>query len=123
MSLVRQGVEIDVPLVVALLTILGASVNDTIVVFDRIREKLIRHSGRTFAETVNIATNETVGRSINISLAIVLTLTALIFYGGDSIHYFSLALLIGIIVGTYSSIFVASPLLVAWEEWRIRRKS
>src|SRR3989338_810896 len=118
-----HGVEIDIPLVVALLTILGASVNDTIVVFDRIREKLIRHSGRNFAETVNIAINETIGRSINISLAIVLTLTALIFYGGDSIHYFSLALLIGIIVGTYSSIFVASPLLVAWEEQRLKRRA
>lgn len=117
-----QGVEFDIPLVVAFLTILGASVNDTIVVFDRIREKLIRRSGNNFADTVNIAVNETVGRSINISLAIVLTLTALIFYGGDSIHYFSLALLIGIVVGTYSSIFVASSLLVSWENWS-RKKS
>lgn len=117
-----RGVEIDVPLVVALLTILGASVNDTIVVFDRIREKLIRHTGTSFADTVNIAINETIGRSVNISLAIVLTLTALIFYGGDSIHYFSLALLIGIVVGTYSSIFLASPLLVVLNDYMKKRR-
>lgn len=117
-----KGVEIDIPLVVAFLTILGASVNDTIVVFDRIREKLIRRSGNNFAETANIAVNETIGRSLNISLAIVLTLASLIFYGGETIHYFSLALLIGIVVGTYSSIFVASPLLVSWDAWSRKRR-
>ncbi len=112
------GVEVGIPFVVALLTILGATVNDTIVVFDRIREKLIRRTGNSFAETVNIAVNETIGRSLNISLAIVLTLAALLFFGGETIHYFSLALLIGIITGTYSSIFLASPILVSWQEFR-----
>jgi len=113
-----MGVEVGIPFVVAILTILGATVNDTIVVFDRIREKLIRRSGNNFAETVNIAVNETIGRSINISLAIGFTLVALLLFGGDTIYYFSLALLIGIITGTYSSIFLASPLLVAWESWK-----
>ncbi len=111
-----MGVEVGIPFVVALLTILGATVNDTIVVFDRIREKLIRRSANNFAETVNIAVNETIGRSLNISLAIALTLAALLFFGGETIHYFSLALLIGIISGTYSSIFLASPMLVSWQE-------
>jgi len=117
-----KGVEVDIAFVVALLTILGASVNDTIVVFDRIREKLLNRSGSNFAHTVNIAVNETIGRSVNISLAIVLTLAALLLVGGDTIHYFSLALLIGIVVGTYSSIFVASPLLVTWEQWNKMKK-
>lgn len=116
------GVEVDVPFVVAMLTILGYSVNDTIVVFDRIREKLIRSSGKSFAETVNIAVNETIARSINTSLTVMLTLLALFFFGGESIHYFALALIIGVFFGTYSSIFVASSLLVSWEMWEKNRR-
>lgn len=117
-----MGVEVDIAFVVAMLTILGYSVNDTIVVFDRIREKLIRSSSKVFAETVNIAVNETIARSINTSLTVMLTLLALFFFGGSSIHYFSLALIIGVFFGTYSSIFVASSLLVSWEEWERKRK-
>lgn len=117
-----KGVEVDLPFVVAMLTILGYSVNDTIVVFDRIREKLIRHGASNFVDTVNLAVNETVGRSINTSLTVLLALSALFLFGGASIHYFALALIIGIIFGTYSSIFVASSLLVAWEEWKHKRK-
>jgi len=108
------GVEVDIPFVVALLTILGYSVNDTIVVFDRVRENLIRHSAENFAETVNIAINETFARSINTTLTTLLTLAALYFIGGETIKNFTLALLIGIFLGAYSSIFVASPLLVEW---------
>lgn len=117
-----KGVEVDLPFVVAMLTILGYSVNDTIVVFDRIREKLIRHGASNFVDTVNLAVNETIGRSINTSLTVLLALTALFLFGGASIHYFAFALIIGIIFGTYSSIFVASSLLVTWEEWKHKRK-
>lgn len=110
------GVEIDIPFVVALLTILGYSINDTIVVFDRIREKLIRRGRDSFAETVNRGVNETIMRSVNTSLTTLLVLLALFFFGGVTIHYFALALIVGIALGTYSSIFIASPLLVVWQE-------
>lgn len=109
------GVEVDIPFVVALLTILGYSVNDTIVVFDRIRENLIQDGPKRFAETVNRGVNETLVRSLNTSLTTLLVLLALVFFGGDSIKYFALALTVGIVLGTYSSIFLASPLLVEWE--------
>ena len=111
------GVHVDIPFVVALLTILGYSVNDTIVVFDRIRENLIRRSANTFEAVANIAVNETMVRSLNTSLTVLLVLVALFFFGGASIHYFTLALIIGIGFGTYSSIFVASTILVVWEKW------
>lgn len=116
------GVEVDIPFVVALLTILGYSVNDTIVVFDRIRENLIRRSADNFAATVNLAINETFARSINTTLTTLLTLFALYFFGGETIKHFSLALLIGIFLGAYSSIFVASPLLVEWYNWQNRKR-
>lgn len=118
-----KGVEVDIPFVVAMLTILGYSVNDTIVVFDRIREKLIRSSSKVFADTVNVAVNETIARSVNTSLTVMLTLLALFFFGGSSIHYFALALIIGVFFGTYSSIFVASSLLVSWEAWERKRRN
>lgn len=118
-----MGVEVDIPFVVALLTILGYSVNDTIVVFDRIRENLIRHSSDDFAGTVNIAINETFARSINTTATTLFTLFALFFFGGATIKYFVLALLIGIFLGAYSSIFVASPLLVEWKRWQDRERA
>ncbi|PLX29023.1 protein translocase subunit SecF [Candidatus Parcubacteria bacterium] len=111
-----MGVEVDIPFVVAMLTILGYSVNDTIVVFDRVRENLIKHGYENFAKVVNKGVNETLVRSINTSITTLLVLSALFFFGGDSIHYFSLALMIGILLGTYSSIFLASPLLVVWKK-------
>jgi len=114
------GVEIGIPFVVALLTIMGYSVNDTIVVFDRVRENLIKRGSEHFAQTVNLGVNQSITRSINTSLTTLLVLVALFFFGGDSIHYFSLALILGITVGTYSSIFLASPLLVVWE--RLKNK-
>lgn len=111
-----MGVEVGTPFVVALLTILGYSVNDTIVVFDRIREKLVKEGSGRLAETVNAAINETIPRSINTSLTVLLVLSTLFLFGGDSIKYFAFALIVGITFGTYSSIFLASPLLVEWQK-------
>ena len=108
------GVEVGIPFVVALLTILGYSVNDTIVVFDRIREELVKRSAPTFEEMVNKGVNGTLVRSLNTSLTTLLVLFGLYLFGGDSIHYFALALILGVIFGTYSSIFLASPLLLMW---------
>ena len=110
------GVEVGIPFVVAMLTILGYSVNDTIVVFDRIREKLMRKEYKNFAETVNVGVNETIPRSINTSVTTLLVLLGLCVFGGESVRFFSLSLVIGIILGTYSSLFLASPLLVWWEK-------
>ncbi len=115
------NIEIDIPFIVALLTILGYSVNDTIIVFDRIREKLILRGRKSFAETVNMGVNETITRSINTSLTTLLVLFGLFFFGGETIKYFSLTLIVGIIFGTYSSIFVASPLLVEWQKFANRK--
>lgn len=107
------NIEVGVPFIAALLTILGYSVNDTIVVYDRVRENLLRsHKKEDFEITVNRSLNETLGRSINTSLTVIITLFAITIYGGDSIRYFGLALLIGVIFGTYSSVYIASALLV-----------
>jgi len=110
------GVEVDVLFVTALLTVLGYSVNDTIVVFDRVRENLIYRPKETFVETINHSVNETVRRSINTSLTTLLVLLSLYFLGGETIKDFVLVLVLGTIFGTYSSIFVASPLLVVWQK-------
>jgi preprotein translocase subunit SecF len=117
------GVQIDALFVTAMLTVIGFSVHDTIVVFDRIRENKARHAGEPFDAIVNHSVLQTFGRSINTSFTVVLTLTALLMFAGASIHYFVLALLIGIISGTYSSIFNASPLLVVWQLWEDRRRA
>lgn len=109
------GIEINTPFVAAILTVIGYSVHDTIVVFDRTRENLPK-SSEDFEGTVNMSLNQTLGRSISTSFTVLLTLLAVIFFGGESIRSFVLALTIGIAVGTYSSIFVASPLLVVWEK-------
>lgn len=111
------NVEIDLPFVAALLTILGYSVNDTIVIFDRIRENLVRKSREDFKEIVNISINETLSRSINTMLTTLLALLAVFFFGGVTIKFFILALIFGIFFGTYSSIFITSPLLVLWEKY------
>jgi len=107
--------------VTAMLTVIGFSVHDTIVVFDRIRENKARHAGEPFPDIVNHSILQTFGRSIMTSLTVVITLLALLLFGGAAIQDFVLALLIGIISGTYSSIFVASPLLVDWQLWDDRR--
>ncbi len=112
------GVEIDSSFIAALLTILGFSVHDTIVVYDRTRENLLKSgSGEKFDETVNRSLNETMARSINTSLTVLVTLLSIFVFGGASIKNFTLALLIGITFGTYSSIFVASALIVDWWKW------
>lgn len=115
-----RALEVDSLFVTALLTVLGFSVHDTIVVFDRIRERLLTTEAPTFEDTVNESVNQTLGRSLNTSLTTLLVLFALFLFGGESIHAFTLALLVGITAGTYSSIFVASPLLVVWERMRKR---
>ena len=110
--------EVDTLFVTALLTIIGFSVHDTIVVFDRIRENLKEAKrAESFEEIVNKSVNETMTRSINTSLTVLFSLLAVFFFGGESVMFFSLALIIGIIFGTYSSIFIASPLLVSWQRW------
>lgn len=114
------GVEVNVAFVAALLTILGYSVNDTIVIFDRIRENLNKaEAKKNFEDTVNNSINESLARSINTSLTVIVVLLAIIFYGGATIQTFAIAMLIGIFFGTYSSIFVASALLV--EFWKFRK--
>jgi preprotein translocase subunit SecF len=117
------GVEFDALFVTALLTIIGFSVHDTIVVFDRIRENRIRHAGEPFGVIVNHSILQTLGRSINTSLTVVVTLSALLLLGPATIKTFTLALLIGVVSGTYSSIFNASQLLVAWYEWDAERRA
>jgi preprotein translocase subunit SecF len=115
-------IEIDALFVTALLTVLGFSVHDTIVVFDRVRERLVQGRESTFEETVNVSLNQTMVRSMNTSVTTLLVLAALYLFGGESIRNFALALLIGIASGTYSSIFVASPLLVVYERWKAKRR-
>jgi len=112
------GVEVDTAFVVALLIVLGFSVHDSIVVYDRVRENLLRHSNDGFPETINNGLNQTLMRSINTTLTVILTLLALFFWGGTTIHYFVLALLIGFVTGAYSSIFIATPMLVIAEKWQ-----
>jgi preprotein translocase subunit SecF len=116
-----HGVEIDALFVTAILTVIGFSVHDTIVVFDRIRENLARHIAPTFEETVNYSVVQTMVRSLNTSVTVTLTLLALYLFGGESTRWFVLALLIGVVSGTYSSIFNASQLLVAWDTGEIKR--
>ncbi len=114
-------VQIDALFVTAVLTIIGFSVHDTIVVFDRVRENRARHVGEPFDRIVNHSILQTFGRSINTSLTVILTLMALLLFGGAATSYFVLALLIGIVSGTYSSIFNAAPILVVWHNWDDRR--
>jgi preprotein translocase SecF subunit len=116
------GVQIDSLFVTAMLTIIGFSVHDTIVVFDRIRENRSRHAGESFPRIVNHSILQTLGRSITTSLTVVITLLALLLFAGEAIGVFVLALLLGIVSGTYSSIFNAAPLLVVWHEWEDKRR-
>jgi preprotein translocase subunit SecF len=107
-------VELESTFIVAVLTVIGFSVHDTIVVFDRVRENFIRRSGEPFEDVVNHSLAQTLTRSLNTSLTVILTLVVLMLFGGVTIRTFVLALLIGITTGTYSSIFIASMLLVSW---------
>ncbi len=122
------NIQIDALFITALLTVVGFSVHDTIVVFDRIRENQQRRSSESFEQVVNASLIQTMSRSLNTSLTVMFTLSALTLFGGESIRTFTFALLIGIFSGTYSSIFNASMLLVIWERgelglWRFNRDS
>jgi len=119
-----MGIEVDGLFITALLTIIGFSVHDTIVVFDRTRENLGRFYSGKFDEIVNDSVNQTITRSINTSLTTLIVLGCLFLFGGDTIKYFSLALLFGIVLGTYSSILVASALIVDWNllEKKLKKK-
>jgi preprotein translocase subunit SecF len=108
------GIEIDSLFLVSLLTIIGFSVNDTVVIYDRIRENLVKTPDLSFNEIVDNAVNQTLARSINTTLTALLPLTAIFFFGGETLKYFSLALIIGFAAGAYSSIFIASTLLALW---------
>jgi preprotein translocase SecF subunit len=114
--------QVDALFVTAMLTVIGFSVHDTIVVFDRVRENRIRHAGEPFAAIVNHSLLQTLGRSLNTSLTTVMVLTALLLFGSEAIRAFVFAMVIGIVSGTYSSIFNASALLVSWHEWDERRR-
>jgi preprotein translocase subunit SecF len=115
-SLLKQ--ELSLTVVAALLTLIGYSMNDTIVVFDRVRENRRTHAREPLAETMNRSINQTLSRTVLTSGLTLLTALSLLLFGGEVLHGFSLALVIGIIVGTFSSIYIASPILLAWERWR-----
>jgi preprotein translocase subunit SecF len=116
------GREISIPVIAGLLTIVGYSLNDTIVVFDRIRENLHSRKREGYPVVVNASINETLSRTIVTSLTTMIVVICLTIFGGPVIRDFALTLLVGVTVGTYSSIFIASPVLVEWEEWRSKRR-
>ncbi len=115
------NVEITIPIVAAMLTIIGFSVHDTIVIFDRIRENILRRGMDSFDEIVDISLNQTLGRSINTTITTLFVMVSIFFFGGETLKYFSLMLIIGITAGVYSSIFIAGPLLVSWKNWDEKR--
>jgi len=117
------GLEISIPVIAALLTIVGYSLNDTIVVFDRIREDLRSRKREGYSVVINASINETLSRTVITSLTTLIVVASLTILGGPVIRDFALALLVGIVVGTYSSIFIASPILVEWENYRARHRS
>lgn len=117
-----SGFEIDSMIVVAILTILGFSVHDTIVIFDRIRENIIKNPQKSLAENANVSVNQTFARSLNTSLTVILVLISMIILGGATIKPFVIMLAIGIAIGTYSSIFIAAPTLVSWFAYKKRNK-
>jgi len=114
-------IEVNTMFLIALLTVIGYSVNDTIVVFDRLRENVLLYPNRTLAANANLSVSETLGRSLNTSLTLLFTLTALLLFGGATIRNFLWVLLIGVIAGTYSSLAIATPFLVVWESGTFRR--
>lgn len=116
------NVEITIPIIAALLTVLGFSVHDTIVIFDRIRENILRSGEQSFDNIVDQSLNQTIGRSIGTVATTLFVMIAIFFFGGQTLKWFSLALIIGIGAGAYSSIFIAGPLLVTWNKWGEKRR-
>jgi preprotein translocase subunit SecF len=110
------GAEVDSLFIVALLTIVGFSVNDTVVIYDRIRETIQQEPSRNINDVVDDAVNQTLTRSINTSVTVLLTLSSIFLFGGETLKYFALALIIGFTMGAYSSIFIASTLFALWRE-------
>lgn len=108
------NVQFNIPIITALLTILGYTINDKVIVFDRIRENLLRRRSENFKELVNQSLNETIGRSLSTGTCSLLVLFFIFLFGGETLKYFSLTLITGIIIGTYSSLFIAAPLMVSW---------
>jgi len=108
--------EVNTMFLIALLTVIGYSVNDTIVVFDKIRENVLTYTNRPFPEVVNLSISETMGRSLNTSFTLLVTLMALLLFGGATIREFLYVLIIGVVVGTYSSIAIATQVLVSWDQ-------
>ncbi len=117
------GRDIDLPIIAAFLAIIGYSLNDTIIVYDRIRENMGKLSKENFGVIINRSINETLSRTILTSGTTLMVVLALFIFGGGVIHNFAFALLIGVLVGTYSSIFIASPLLLYWEDVKAARKA
>jgi len=115
------GVQITIPVITAFLTVLGYSINNSVVVFDRARENLLRSRETSFSTIINKSLNETLTRSVNTSLTTLFVLFAIFFFGGETLRYFSLTLILGISCGTYSSIFLVTPLLVSYLGWREKR--
>lgn len=113
-----QDLQVGIPVIVGLLTVLGYSINDTIVVFDRIRENLRKRQGATLEETVGISVRQTFGRSLSTSFTVLLVLIALYVWGGATLKPFALVLIAGVVAGTYSSILLAPPLLLLWHKGR-----
>ena len=115
------AVEVSTMFLIALLTVIGYSVNDTIVVFDRLRENILLYPNRTLSASANLSISETLGRSLNTSFTLLFAVLALLLFGGATIKVFLWVLLIGVIAGTYSSIAIATPVLVMWESGVVGR--
>jgi preprotein translocase subunit SecF len=115
------GKEINLNIVAALLTIAGYSINDTIVIFDRIRENIRIKPKESLGNIINLSVNETLSRTIITSLTVFLVVIGLFFFGGEVIHGFALAMIIGTFIGSYSTVFVASPVIYEWEQYKLRK--
>jgi len=116
------NVQFNIPIVTALLTILGYTINDKVIIFDRVRENILRFRGEGFKDLVNQSLNQTLSRSLSTGFCTLLVLISLFFFGGETLKYFSLILIAGIIVGTYSSIFLAAPFLVSLYNFRLKKQ-
>ncbi|MBU4285025.1 protein translocase subunit SecF [Patescibacteria group bacterium] len=114
-----NNVQFNIPIVAALLTILGYTINDKVIIFDRVRENILRTRSEDFAGTINQSLNQVISRSLSTGFCTLLILFSIFFLGGETLKYFSLTLIIGIIVGTYTSLFIASALLISWSRKRI----